>query len=83
VPKGAYLSRGTPLSLGRRAVSLPQALAARPGSQIGSSGFFGGPTALGGGWCDSGGRVTHGDDYGSHPSGIRVLSRGVVSRLKT
>jgi hypothetical protein len=26
VPKGAHLSRGTPLSLGRRAVSLPQAL---------------------------------------------------------
>jgi hypothetical protein len=26
VPKGAHLSRGTPLSLGWRAVSLPQAL---------------------------------------------------------
>jgi len=26
MPKGAHLSRGTPLSLGRRAVSLPQAL---------------------------------------------------------
>jgi hypothetical protein len=29
VPKGAHLSRGTPLSLGRRAVSLPQASAAK------------------------------------------------------
>jgi hypothetical protein len=26
---------------------------------------------------------SHRDDYGPHPSGTRVLSRGVVSRLKT
>ena len=30
LPKGAHLSRGTPLSLGWRAVSLPQAPAAKP-----------------------------------------------------
>jgi hypothetical protein len=30
VPKEAHLSRGTPLSLGWRAVSLPQASAAKP-----------------------------------------------------